>query len=237
MQRYFSKKKEDNYFILDENDIRHIKLVMRMGDNEKIEVVFDNEMYICCLENVKDNIKIKIINKEENKTFVFPKINLIIPILKEQKMDYILQKSTELGVYSITPIFTERTIVKIDSKEYEKRILRWQKIVKEASEQSKRNDIPIINQIINLKDIKQTNDINIVCSTIEQKNNIKNMFQNIKNCDTINVVIGPEGGLSINEEQFLNKQGFISTSLGTRILRVETVPMFILSVFNYIYME
>lgn len=237
MQRYFSKKKEDNYFILDENDIRHIKLVMRMGDNEKIEVVFDNEMYICCLENVKDNIKIKIINKEENKTFVFPKINLIIPILKEQKMDYILQKSTELGVYSITPIFTERTIVKIDSKEYEKRILRWQKIVKEASEQSKRNDIPIINQIINLKDIKQTNDINIVCSTFEQKNNIKNMFQNIKNCDTINVVIGPEGGLSINEEQFLNKQGFISTSLGTRILRVETVPMFILSVFNYIYME
>lgn len=237
MQRYFAKKKEENYFILNENDIRHIKLVMRMKDNEKVEIIFDNEMYICCLEDVKGNIKIKIINKEENKTFVFPKINLIIPILKEQKMDYILQKSTELGVYSITPVFTERTIVKVDSKEYDKKIQRWQKIVKEASEQSKRNDIPKINQIINLKDIKQTNDINIICSTIEQKNNIKNMFQNIKNCDTINVVIGPEGGLSINEEQFLNKQGYISASLGKRILRVETVPMFILSVFNYIYME
>lgn len=237
MQRYFAKEKQNDLFILENSDIRHIKLVMRMQDNDKIEVVYENTVNVCCLVNVKSDIKIKLVETLETKTNVFRNITLIIPVLKEQKMDYILQKSTELGVSKIIPILTERTIIKLNAKDKAKKQERWQKIVKEASEQSKRSDLPIIDEIIELKNIKQTNDINIVCSTIEKKNTIKKVFSNIKKCDNISIVIGPEGGLSEKEEKLLNKLGFVSTTLGDRILRVETVPLFVLSVINYIYME
>lgn len=233
MQRYFAKEKNNSLLTLQDSDIRHIKLVMRMQDNDEIEVVFDNILYLCCISNVKENIKIKIkseIKKTDDNNFC---INLIIPVLKEQKFDLILQKATELGVNNIIPIETERTIVKIKEKD---KLDRWYKILKEASEQSKRIDIPNISSPIKLKELKHMNGLSLVCSTIS-KNNIKNVFKNIKNCDTINIVVGPEGGLSLEEEKYLNTLDFISVSLGSRILRVETAPIVVLSILNYINME
>ena len=80
------------------------------------------------------------------------------------------------------------------------------------------------------------NGVSIVCSTTT-KNSIKKYFQNVKLCDRINIVIGPEGGISEKEEKYLNQIGFESVSLGDRILRVETAPLTVLSILNYINME
>lgn len=233
MQRYFAKNKNNNKFILDTNDYHHIKNVMRMKDDDLIEVVYDNNLYLCKLNNYEVFIENKIEAEIKNNI----KVNLIVPVLQEQKMDLILQKSTELGVDMITPVITERSIVKLDEKSKIKKINRWNIICKEASEQSKRLDIPKINNIDKLNNIKKQNGLNIICSTKELNNNIRFFLQKHKTCDKINIVIGPEGGLTDEEEKYLNEIGFVSVTLGSRILRVETVPLFLLSVIDYEFME
>ena len=162
---------------------------------------------------------------------------MVLPILKEQKMDFVLQKATELGVSKIIPITTSRTLVKLDKEKEQKRILRWMKICKEASEQSKRTDIPKIENLQNFTDLQKLDGLKILCSTVEKEKTLKNLLQTSPLCDRMIIVVGPEGGLSLNEEEYLRKIGFIGVSLGNRILRVETVPLYILSIMQYVFME
>ena len=158
-------------------------------------------------------------------------------LVKEQKMDYILQKSTELGVDEIIPLNAERSIIKIDNKE-NKKIERWNKVLKEASEQSKRNTIPILDKIYSLKDLK---DIDIkhkyICSVKEKEKTIKSILSKISISDTILFVIGPEGGLSDKEEEILVESGFERITLGSNVLRTETASSFILSAIDYEFMR
>lgn len=235
MQRYFAKNKVGNKFILDDGDIHHISNVMRMKNGEFIEVVYDSVLYKCKVD-FSESLDIVYDSVLDDNDFNDRYIVLIVPVLKEQKMDYILQKSTELGVSEIIPIVTERTIVKVDSKE-DKKITRWKRIVKEASEQSKRLDVPVISSIRNINDLCFSSGVKLVCSTRENEKNIKKVLQREKKCDRMYIVVGPEGGLSIFEEKKLNELGFVSVSLGNRIMRVETVPLYILSILNYEFME
>lgn len=232
MQRYFANNKNNNKLELLDSDIKHIKKVMRMKINDEIIVVYDNKSYLCYLDN---NYEINIKNQLEEIEETIPYICLIVPILKEQKMDYILQKSTELGVSEIIPYYSERGIVK-ETEKKEKKLDRWKTILKEASEQSHRNTIPKLEKIMNLEEIN-FEGLNIVCSTVEKSTNIKKILKFNKKCDRINLVIGPEGGLSKKEEQNLINNDFIPVTFGNRILRVETVPLFIMSIVNYEYME
>lgn len=206
-----------------------------MKDNDKIEVIYDNDLYIC---NVILNELpwVDIVSKEECK-IEDKEIILAIPLLKEQKMDLVLQKATELGVTKIIPVTMERSIVKLDDSKEVKKIDRWSKICKEASEQSKRNSIPVISNIMTLKELVKEDGIKIVCSTIEKENNLKKFLTEHKNYDKIIIVVGPEGGISSKEEEYLVSEGFTRVSLGKRIMRVETVPIFILSALNYEFME
>lgn len=237
MQRYFSIKKIDNKFILDSQDLYHIKTVMRMKDNDKIEVIYMKKLYICCINNINDDITITEISCEkeiqENEFFT----TLIIPVLKEQKMDFILQKATELGVSCIIPYLSKRGVVKLETCDFDKKIIRWNKILKEASEQSKRFDIPILSSIRKLDELDKLDGVKLMCSTTEKCGNLKKILNNISNYDKISFVIGPEGGFDISEETSLIKYGFKPITLGNRILRVETVPLFLMSILNYINME
>lgn len=229
MQRYFAKERKNNEFYLNDDDIRHIRLVMRMKDNDEIVVVEDKIPYLCYL---KDN---HILIKEQLETFSDTKyVTLIIPVLKEQKMDYILQKATELGVNEIITYYSDRGIIK-ETNNNTKKLERWMRIIKEASEQSYRVDIPKIS-ITSLENLN-LDGTNIICSTNEKSKNIKNILKSINIYDRINVAIGPEGGFSNREENLLVNKDFISVTLGNRILRVETVPLFIMSVINYEIME
>ena len=201
LQRYFSKQKIDNTFILNNDDYYHIKTVMRMTNNDNIEVVYEEIPYLCEITNIENDIKIKIVKELDVIKDKMPYVTILIPILKEQKMDYILQKATELGVNEIIPVIMERSIVKVNEKEL-KKLERWNRIVKEASEQSHRNTIPKIDKIEKINTLK-LNGLNLVCSTIEKQNTIKKVFKNNYNCDKINMLIGPEGGISPKEEEIL----------------------------------
>ena len=235
MQRYMVTNKE---LKLDDTDINHIINVMRMKQNDIFQIVYDNVLYTCNITNIeKRKVDYEIIKKEEIKSNKTHKVIIACSLIKEQKMDFLLQKATELGVDEIIPIISERTVVKIDKKNTNK-ISRWIKICKEASEQSHRMNIPKIHEIINLKGLSDVKaNAKIVCNTNEMSKNIKKVLQDVKKSDTMIIVVGPEGGFSDNEINYLLENGFISTTLGENILRAETVPLYILSVINYEFLR
>lgn len=236
MQRYFVDNKD---FKLSQNDIHHIKTVMRMNVGDLIEVVYKERLYICKIDELsKDNIELSIFEEKNDNNELSKYVTIAFSITKEDKIDLILQKCTELGIKEFIPIEMSRCNVKIDKQKEEKKIDRWRAICKEAAEQSKRNIIPKVNNIHKLKDlIKLDYDLKIVCSVNQGVINIKNVLHNNLNCDKIIFVIGPEGGISLEEERFLIDNNFIPTSLGKSVLRTETAPIVIGGMLNYEYME
>lgn len=232
MQRYFAKV-VDNRVILSDSDIHHIKNVMRMNIGDKIEVVNDNILYICSIiELTPVRVNIEEIRKEDNKINL--DVVIAIGLVKEQKMDLILQKLTELGVQEIIPVNMERSIVKLDSKREEKKLIRWQSICKEASEQSKRSNVPIVREVVSLKElVKIDADLKLVASTKEKDKMFDYYLQNINNYAKIIMVVGPEGGISDREEEFLRNNNYNRVSFGDLIFRVETAAIYAASIFNF----
>ena len=233
MQRYFALTKKNNIFTLREDDYYHIKVVMRLKIGEKIEVVYENEPYLCRLV---DDYQVEMVEKLDKKEIGL-KTTLILPLLKEQKMDFVLQKATELGVSEFILFNAKRSIIRFDITKENKKIERWERICKEAAEQSKRCDIPNIRVVSKLSDLKELDGIKLICSTIEINNSLKKVLQVNKNCVKISMIVGPEGGFDPKEEKDIIELGFIPITLGNTIMRVETVPIFLLSVINYEYME
>lgn len=230
MQRYFAKNIKENKIILSNSDMHHIKNVMRMKENDKVEVVYDKKIYLCNLDN---NLELHIESVIDEDKELPKEIIAIIGLVKEQKMDLVLQKLTELGVSKIIPVNMERSIVKLDAKKEEKKIIRWNTICKEASEQSKRNTIPIVTNVINFKDIINVEvDLKLCCSVSEKDNIISNYISN-NNYNSVSFVIGPEGGLTLKEENYLKENNYNLVSLGSLVFRMETACIYMASILNY----
>ena len=235
MQQYFCNKMENNEYLLSNDDNYHITKVMRMNILDKIEIVDNKNTYICEITNISP-VKAKIIEKlNENNENSF-EIILVQSMVNENKMDLILQKGTELGVTSFYIYKAVNSVVKENSKS-EKKLERWQKIVKEASEQSKRNIIPKVCNIVDLKGLCEINgDLKLLLTVNEKTKNIKKVLKDFRKYDKIIIVIGPEGGFTEKEENILIENGFISTSLGHRVLRTETAGLVAISMINYEWM-
>lgn len=234
MQRYFAKEKDiNNNLILETSDLHHIKTVMRNVIGDQIEVIYDNEIYLCTIENIEP-IKLKIENVYVEDREIPLELTIAVGLVNEQKFDLILQKLTELGVSTIIPLKMERSIVKLDDNKMEKKLIRWEKICKEASEQSHRTKIPTITKLMTIKELEQnTSELKLVCSL---SNNSKPLDEYLKNdLKSILFVIGPEGGISSKEEEQLISQGFKTTTLGKRVLRVETAAIYVTGIINYVY--
>ena len=234
MQHYFAVNEK---LELDEKDIHHIINVMRMKKNDRFNIIYNNTIYECNIENIKkDNFDYKIIKEKKYDIKNIVNISIAIPLLKEQKFDIVLQKATELGVHEIIPIVTERTLIKLNERDFQKKLDRWSRICKEASEQSHRLYIPKISSVKTIDDlINNKLELNIFCNVNETSKSIKGIFKDNNNCDKLLVVVGPEGGFTNKEIEKLSNNNFISVTLGDNVLRTETVPLYILSVANYEY--
>lgn len=236
MQRYFALKKIDNKIFITPDDEYHIKRVMRMKIDDIIEVVYDDKLYRAIIKNI-NNLDIEILEELKQIDDKYPKISLIIPNLKEQKIDLILQKGTEIGVNEFIIVPYERSVVKYDERKEKVKLTRWQKICKEASEQSMRMDIPLINIEKDWKFIDNIDGLRLICSTNERNNYIKTVLKKSNDYDKITLAIGPEGGITPKEEAYLEEKGFKKITLGTQIMRVETVPIFLASIIRYEFTE
>ena len=233
MQRYFVDKKDEDIFTLSNDDSHHVINVMRMSINDSVEIVYDNNLYIASIIDLNTPVRCKLIEEVEPINSSIPKVVIVQALVKEQKMDYVLQKACELGVYQIIPVNTSRSVVKIDKND-SKKIIRWNKILKEASEQSKRCNIPILDKVYDFNDLLKLDfKDKFICSTKENKKLLKSTLSKININDTIVYVIGPEGGFDPSEEDKLIENGYIPVSLGNNILRTETASLFIMSAINY----
>ena len=234
MQQYFAKNEN---LELEESDYHHIKNVMRMKKGDIIKVVYDGITYDCKLTNISNKSSFEVIseNKKEEKTLL---IDIAFYLIKEQKLNYLLQKTTELGVDKVIPLNTKRSVVKIDDKKEKSKIERWNKICKEASEQAFRNNIPKVMEISNIKDIVNLDyDLKLLCSLNKNTKNIKKVLQKNNKCVKILLVVGPEGGFDPKEEEYLLENNFVSVSLGCNVLRAETAPVAALSMIKYEFMR
>lgn len=233
MQRYFVKEKVNDYLVLEDSDVHHIKNVMRNKINDKIECIYDETLYICEIESL-DSTKVKIVEILDDDNEIKWDVTIAVALVKEQKMDLILQKITELGISRIIPVAMERSIVKLDDKKFDKKKERWEKICKEAAEQSKRNKVPEILDIHTVKQLEKLEyDYRFICSTKNPKNLVNNYLQSKDECATMLFVIGPEGGISEREENMLISYGYVPITLGKRIMRVETAAIYIASIINF----
>lgn len=250
MYKFFVNKNqiENNLIRISKDDINHIKNVLRLQLNDEILIcnINDKNTFLCKIILLeKETIKVEILKeiKESNETNIH--INIFQGIPKFEKMELIIQKSTELGVKEITPVLMERSIVKINEKTSKNKLERWRKIAEISAKQSKRDYIPIINEVINIKNIcNYIKNYDIVLLAYENENNntlkkellkIKNYIQNI-NLEKeikIGIIIGPEGGIDKKEIETLKKCNIIPITLGKRILRTETVALVLTSIIMY----
>lgn len=231
MQRYFAVDKDLN---ISDKDKHHIINVMRMKLNDKIEIVYNEKVYMCEINDIsKKDVSYSVKDIIDVNNELPLKVTIAVSLVNEKKLDFILQKCTELGIYDFILVNSDRSKIKIDGKE-KKKIERWNTITKEAAEQSHRNIKPIVRDIMSINDVSKLDyDLKLTCSTKENEKTIKNVLQNSTNCDRIIIVVGPEGGLTVSEEEKLEKNGFIPVTLGNLILRTETVPIYIMSLVNY----
>ncbi len=222
------------------NDAEQIRKVLRIREGEEIAVLdgLGWEYKVKLTEIKKGHVTGEIIFKDFKSEDTKIKIVLGQGIPKGEKMDFIIQKATELGVNEIVPLKLERCIVKIPPLGGLEKNKRWQRIAKESSEQSLRRFIPSINTIYDLKqfcDKYKDTDLKIVFYEEEKIKGLRKFLNEKGEVKSVSVIVGPEGGLSSEEIEIANSYGFISIGLGQRILRTETVALSVISILQFIY--
>lgn len=222
-------------------DVNHIMNVLRFAKGELLTITNkDNQMsyFAKIIDMNKQKIECEIIEQINEKTESNIQVSILQGLPKSDKMEYIIQKSTELGVHDIIPVSLKRCIVKLNGKDEIKKIERWQKIAEVAAKQSGRDIIPQIEQVHSIEEIcTEMNkwDLVIIAYENEKENTLKKELKKLKKEQSlkIGVIIGPEGGLEENEVEILKQHGARVITLGSRILRTETASIATLS--NIIY--
>ena len=246
MQKFFVNQEQikNNYIEIIKTDVNHIINVLRLKKDDQIQIcnIETSQNYIVQIEDYnKEKVICKIIEEKQINSESNVNLEIFQGILKAEKMELIIQKTTELGVNKIIPTAMERCIVKLNEKDSIKKIERWQKIAEVASKQSKRNKIPKIENIMKFTDIIniiKNYDIFIVAYEEEKNKKLKEVLNNIKQkkeSENINIgiLIGPEGGIDKKEIEELTKTNSEIITLGDRILRTETAPIAITSIIMY----
>lgn len=235
MPRFFVENDniKDNIITLYGDDARHISRVLRSKPGDMLTVCdgTGNDYEAEITEISEDNIKLEIKKTTFTESEPMVKITLFQGLPKGEKMELIIQKCVELGVFSIIPVNTERCIVKLDAKKEKKKIERWQKISESAAKQSGRGIIPEIGNVITFSEaLKKAADMDMamIPYELEQDRGIKaflDEYKKFENKKTLGIFIGPEGGFSAEEIEKAVSSGVVPVTLGKRILRTETAGL------------
>ena len=220
-------------------DVKHIKNVLRMKPGTQVRISnMEDKDYICELLELKDDEVIaKIVDVDEEGTELPSKVYLFQGLPKADKMETVIQKNVELGVYSIVPVSMKRCVVKLDAKKAKSKKERWQKIAESAAKQSKRMIIPTVDEVKTLKEaVEFAKTLDVILLPYENASGMgktKEIIGHIKPGQSVGIFIGPEGGFEDEEVSFLENAGAQVISLGKRILRTETAGMALMAVLMY----
>lgn len=224
--------------VIEGDDVKHIYKVLRLQIGD--EIIINNlngQEYLAKIDDInKKEVQVSIIEKIEVSNESPIRIHLYQGLPKSTKMDLIAQKGTELGISSITPVITERVVVKNEGEF--KKVDRWQRIALEASKQSKRTLIPAINTPISFEAMMEkmkSMDLIVVPYENAEGYGIKKMVKDIQIDSIIDIaiVIGPEGGFEEEEISKLKDMGAHIVTLGPRILRTESAGFVCTAILQY----
>ncbi len=221
-------------------DVNHIKNVLRMRIGEEISVGngVDGKEYRCAIDAFEEDCVVcKLLFIKEDGVELPVKVTLFQGLPKADKMELIIQKAVELGVYEIVPVATKRCVVKLDAKKEASKIARWQAIAEAAAKQSKRAVVPQIRPVMTmneaLKAASQMEHRIIPYELAEGMSKTKDIFESFTPGNSVAVFIGPEGGFEEAEIKAAEDAGVEPVSLGRRILRTETAGFTVLAWIMY----
>lgn len=229
----------DDSIIIDGDDVNHIKNVLRMKVGEQVLLSSgDNYDYLCEIDNIDDNrVVSRIIEKKENTNELPCKVYLFQGLPKADKMELIIQKTVELGIFEIIPVAMKRCVVKLDDKKSKSKVERWQAISESAAKQSKRSIIPSISNVMTYKQaLEYAKSLDVLLLPYECADGIeytRKCINDIKPGQSVGIFVGPEGGFELDEVEAGIAAGCKEITLGKRILRTETVGMMMMSVLSY----
>ncbi len=245
MPKFFTAREniKDTRLIIENEDANHIKKVLRIGVGDEITVCDGSgtDYQVRIAEIGKNSVECDIISKTICDTEPENEITLYQGLPKAAKMDYIIQKNTELGISRIVPAKLARCVVKLEDKKAEdKKCERWQKIANEAAKQSGRGVIPKVSEPMTIDEIiaeVAECDLVFVPYECESETRLKDVIESAEGAKKISFIIGPEGGFDASEIEKFKKTGIKTITLGKRILRTETAAEAVISMLMYAYDE
>ena len=243
MYRFFVNKSQihDGAAVITGADAHHLRNVLRIKKGEEVYLSCGDEWeYTCTVDSFPDdNVKVIITDIQKPGQELPCRITLFQCLPKKEKMELIIQKSVELGVFEIVPVESSRCIAKMnDAKKTASRVSRWNAISKAAAKQSKRLIEPKVHEPVSFKEALNMASSMDVCfipyERAEKMAKTRELFESIKPGQTIGVIIGPEGGFEENEVNLAIEKNIKPITLGKRILRTETAGIAVLSMLMYL---
>jgi len=220
-------------------EARYINNVLRMKKGQEL-IIMDGKglSFACAIEKVSyQEVTVRIKGPLPPQLSSPIRITLCQAIIKAQAMDYVIQKATELGVGAIRLFFSERTLIKIEPPRTAAKMSRWREIMKSACRQCNRADLPNLKPPVPFEEMLESapkNDIfKILLWENEENLGLKEIFNRPSPPPHIWAVVGPEGGFAPDEIDAARKSGFLTVSLGNRILRADTAALSLLSIIQY----
>lgn len=228
-----------NFITITGSDVNHMKNVLRMKPGEEL-LISDGtgRDYLCRICHVKEDcMEAEILDGTYQGTELPAKLYLFQGLPKADKMEWIIQKAVELGVYEIIPVITKRTVVRLDAKKEEAKGKRWNAISESAAKQSRRSIVPKVKSPMSFPEaVKYAEELDfrfIPYENYKDMEETRKILSQIEGKQSIGIFIGPEGGFEEAEVDLAVSGGCERISLGKRILRTETAGLAILSVLMF----
>ena len=232
MQQVFIDRSLDinNRYEFDEHNAHHLKNVLKIKKDTIIRLVYQDS-YLAKIEYDNNKIYARVIEIDNNVNELDCEVILVQSLIRKDNFELVLQKACKLGVSKISPLISSRCVA-LD-KNFDVKKLRYQKIMKSACEQSKRNNVAVIDDVCTINELDVDASLKMVAFENEKysASKISQLYDKQK---SIVIVIGPEGGFSDDEIKVLTDKGYQCVSLGSRILRSETASLYALSVLGEI---
>lgn len=239
MQKYFISNDDLLNLKITSDDVHHITKVLRSRIGDEVLVSNEDKSYLVKITQMTNNeVSFEIVKEEIGNIELPVFVSIFQGYPKGDKIEEIIKHGTELGAYEFYPTLMKRSVFKLEPKKKDSKLQRFNKIAKEAAEQSFRNRVPRVVDIKNLKELDfSCYNVKIVCyeelAKENEQSNFKNIISKLNINDKVAVVIGPEGGIDDKEIEYLKEKGFIPCALGPRILRTETAVFYVLSSISY----
>lgn len=221
-------------------DVNHIRNVLRMKPGEELNVSNgeDGREYRCGILSLEeDQILCELRFVKESQVELPSRIYLFQGLPKGDKMEWIIQKCVELGVYQVIPVAMKRCVVKLEGKKAQAKVARWQGIAQAAAKQSKRGIVPQVSEVVDFAramEMASCMDVRLLPYELaEDMGQTRRVIESLVPGQRIAVFIGPEGGFQETEVARAVAEGALPVTLGRRILRTETAGMTVLAWLMY----